>query len=85
MTWTGEERRENHAREDLRTAFAGAIRDVLSDKELTARFWEQGYQQLQEHAISNGSQWVGKRLVTTLIMAVVTAGIIWLAKNGALK
>lgn len=84
MTWDGTtERREGLA--DMRAAFSGAIRDVLNDKELTSKFWEQGYQQLQEHAINNGSQWVGKRLVTTLIMAVVTAGIIWLAKSGAIK
>lgn len=91
-----EEAIDHHARhqiDDLRselprlmqTAVSAAIREVISDKDLTAKFWEQGYTQLQDHAVRNGSQWVGKRIVTSLVIAVVTAGLIWLVKTGALK
>ena len=69
----------------MRTAVASGIREVISDPELTKKFWEQGYTQLQEHAVRNGSQWVGKRVLTSLVIAVVTAGLIWLVKTGALK
>jgi hypothetical protein len=69
----------------MREATAAALRDVMSDQELTKRFWETGYAQLQEHAVRNSSQWVGKKFVTVLVTAIVTAGFIWLVKTGALK
>lgn len=69
----------------LRDAVASGIREVLTDEELTKKFWEQGYAQLQEHAVRNGSQWVGKRLLTALVTAIVTAGLIWLVRTGAIK
>lgn len=69
----------------MQTAVSSAIREVISDKDITAKFWETGYTQLQDHAVRNGSQWVGKRIVTSLVIALVTAGLIWLVKTGALK
>lgn len=74
-----------HFPQMLKTAVVEGIREVLRDKELTRSFWEQGYVQLQEHAVRNGSQWIGKRLLTALITAAVTAGVIWLVKTGAIK
>lgn len=62
-----------------------AIRRVLADPEMARQFWESGYEELAKHAGNNASQWVGRRLLTTLILAVTTAGIIWLVKTGALK
>ena len=69
----------------LKEAVASAIRETLADQELTRRFWAEGYNQLQAHAVNNGSQWVGKRLLTAVVTAIVTAGVIWLVKSGAIK
>ena len=69
----------------MRAAMVGAIREVLADKEITRAFWTAGYEQLQEHAVTRGTQWVGKRLLTALITAIVTAGIVWLVKSGVIK
>lgn len=69
----------------MQAAMAGAIREVLADQEVTSKFWAQGYEQIQEHAVNRGTQWVGKRLMTALITAVVTAGFVWLVRSGAIK
>lgn len=69
----------------LHAAVASAIRETLADEDLTKRFWEQGYNQLQEHAVNNGSQWIGKRLMTVIVTAIVTTGLVWLVRTGALK
>jgi hypothetical protein len=62
-----------------------AIRRVLADKEAMRMFWRGGYEELLEHTSSGASQWIGRRLLTTFIAAVVTAGVVWLVKSGALK
>ncbi len=62
-----------------------AMRRVLTDEELTKRFWERGFRELSEHAGNHSSQWVGKRLLTTMVVAMTTAGIVWLVKSGAIK
>ena len=62
-----------------------ALRRVLSDPELRRQFWEAGYRELTEHAGNNASQWVGKRLLTSAILALTTALIVWLVRSGNLK
>ena len=62
-----------------------ALRRVLSDQELARQFWARGYEELSNHAGNGASQWIGRRLLTTAVLAVTTAGIVWLVKTGALK
>ncbi len=62
-----------------------AIRRALADPEMSRQFWAAGYEELSRHAGNNASQWVGKRLLTALIVALTTAGFVWLVKTGALK
>lgn len=62
-----------------------ALRRVMSDSELTHRFWQSGYEELVEQASNNASQWVGRRLLTAFVIAAVTAGIVWLVKTGGIK
>ena len=62
-----------------------AIRAVMRDPDVRKEFWRTGYEELAAHAETGASKWVGKRIVTTLIMALVTAGIVWLVKSGAIK
>ena len=66
-------------------AFEDALRRVLADDEVVRNFWHRGYRELTEHAGNGASQWVGKRLLTAMVVSVVTAGVVWLVKTGALK
>lgn len=66
-------------------AFEAAFRRVLADEKLVADFWHRGYRELADHAGNGASQWIGKRLLTTLVAAVVTAGLVWLVRTGAIK
>lgn len=62
-----------------------AIRRIMEDEELKTKFWKAGFDELSKHATNQGSQWVGKRLLTGVVTAGVTAGLIWLIKAGHFK
>jgi hypothetical protein len=66
-------------------AFEIAMRHILDDDELVRSFWHRGYKELTDHAENGASQWVGRRILTAIIVAVVTAGVVWLVKSGNLK
>lgn len=69
----------------VRDGIKAAIMDMADDEKFSEAFWKQGFEQLSNHAGNASSQWVGKRILTALIAAVVTVGIAWLVKSGALK
>lgn len=69
----------------LASSVERAMRRVLSDQELGRQFWARGYEELSNHVGNNASQWIGRRLLTTAVLAATTAGIVWLVKTGALK
>jgi len=62
-----------------------ALRNVAQDKGLIAAFWKRGYEELTSHAGNNASQWIGKRLLTSVVLALTTAAIVWLVRSGNLK
>jgi len=76
----GERRAEGDGR-----AFESALRRILTDDELVRAFWHRGFVELSSHAGNGASQWIGKRIITALVVSVVTAGVVWLVKSGALK
>lgn len=69
----------------VRDGMVEAVKALASDKEFAKAFWEQGYEQLSNHAGKGASQWVGKRILTALVTAVAMAALVWLVKSGALK
>jgi len=75
--------------EEIRLQVAAGVADgfalVLSDDKLVKAFWHKGYQELANHSAAGASQWIGKRIFTTAVLAMTTAGVIWLIRNGALK
>ena len=75
--------------DDIRVQVAAGVADgfalVLSDDALVNAFWRKGYTELAAHGAAGASQWVGKRLFTAMVLAIVTAGLIWLLRNGALR
>lgn len=62
-----------------------AVKDLSADAELSKRFWEAGFQHLSKHAGDGASQWIGKRILTAFVAAVVTTGLVWLLKSGYIK
>jgi len=71
--------------DEIEQAVETALRRVLADKELRAQFWKDGYIEFVSHAGNNASQWFGKRILTAIIAAIVTTGLIWLVKIGGIK
>lgn len=80
--------RVDRSPEELRNAVSlgvqDALRAVMKDNELRAAFWKSGFEHLSSHASSASTQWVGKRILTALILACLAFGIGWLSKNGKL-
>jgi hypothetical protein len=66
-------------------AFETALRRVIADDEVVTSFWARGYKELENHATNGASQWIGRRILTAIVVAGVTAGLVWLIKTGALK
>ena len=69
----------------VRQGMVDAAELVLADKERVKRFWRVGFEELSTHASNESSQWIGKRLLTGLIVAIVTAGVAWLIQTGRWK
>lgn len=61
------------------------IKALAADDEFSEKFWRSGFQKFASHAGDNASQWIGKRILTALVVACVTAGIVWMVKAGSLK
>ena len=74
---------------DLQAAVAAGIvtglKQLTQDEAFVASFWRHGFEELSKHSSNGASQWLGKRLLTILITAVTTAGIVWLVKTGAIR
>lgn len=73
------------SKDDIESAFEQALKRVFQDEELTKKFWARGYQELVGHAEGNASKWIGRRIFTSVVIAVTTAGLVWLVKTGSLK
>ena len=58
---------------------------LAQDKDFCERFWETGFKHLRDHTTNHASMWLGKRILTAFVAAVVTAGLIWLVKSGQIK
>ena len=65
----------------VRNGSAAGLKDVLDDKEQTKKFWKSGFDELSEHTSNGASQWVGKRLLTWLIVGAITILATWLLRN----
>jgi hypothetical protein len=77
--------RDSSAEDAVSRGVERALRSVLADQHLVESFWEKGYAELTKHAGNNASQWVGRRILVSIIGALTVAGIVWLVKTGNLK
>lgn len=69
-------------KEDVSEGVQAGVRALASDPAFGEAFWAKGFENLSKHATNSTSQWIGKRLLTALVVAAVTAGITWLVKTG---
>jgi len=69
----------------IANAIERACRRMISDEKLVNDFWEAGYRRLTGHVEQNASRWVGRRILTMLVIGIVSAGVVWLVKTGTLK
>lgn len=69
----------------VKAGVIAGFKEVANDKELMEKFWKGGWEELVTHSANASSQWVGRRILTVMVGAIVTAGLIWLVKTGAIK
>jgi hypothetical protein len=72
-------------REDVSKGVQDGIKALANDTDFAELFWKTGFDELTSHASTASSQWLGKRILTSFILAVTTAGIIWLVNSGKFK
>ncbi len=72
-------------RDHVALGVEAGVRSLLSDEKMVKAFWERGFDEMSRRAQDSSSQWIGRRLLTTLIVALVTAGVVWLVKTGQMK
>jgi hypothetical protein len=75
--------------EEIRRAVSAGIvegaHQLADDEKFAGKFWEVGFKHLRDHTTNHASMWLGRRILTAFVAAVVTAGLIWMVKSGAIK
>ena len=79
------EERRSEIRSEVAAGVTDALVQFLSNEEAVRKFWRKGFDELSNHTAEGASQWLGRRILTWLIAAMTTAGLIWLVKSGAIK
>lgn len=72
-------------RSEVSQGVQDGIRALADDTDFGALLGRRMFDELSNHAANAGSQWVGRRIITMMVLAVVGAGIAWLVKSGAIK
>lgn len=85
--WDGQDRRTGGpiTPDQVQSAMAAAIREVLTDEKVTNAFWENGYKQMESHFFDNSSKWIGKRIITSIATALLAFGLYLLGKSSGVK
>jgi hypothetical protein len=69
----------------VRRGVSAGVREAMKDEAMTTDFWRRGFNELAKHSSDGASQWVGKRILTALIVAGLIWGVTWLVQTGRLK
>ena len=72
-------------RQQVALGFVDGFTLVTGDAKLMAQYWHGGWQQFMMHTSDASHMWIGKRLFAAAVIAIVSAGMLWLLRNGALK
>lgn len=80
-----ERRKPSLTQEQVQSAMAAAIREVLADEKVTEKFWEKGYKQMEAYFFDNSSKWIGKRVLASIATALLGFGLYLLGKSSGIK
>jgi len=54
---------------------------MAKDEKWVAEQWENGYKHLARHGTAGASAWLGSRLLTALVLTIVTIGLAYLMRG----
>ena len=54
----------------------------FQDSAFLERYWRAGYEHLAKHTTEGGSKWIGSRILTAIVLAILSACVAWLVKTG---
>jgi hypothetical protein len=72
-------------RDDISAGFEKALRNVAKDSDFAKPFWQQGADHMIERVTAQGTQWVGRRILTWLVGTALVAAITWAVVTGRFK
>ena len=61
------------------------VQKLMEDPQVMQQFWGRGYNAFVQRAGDDSSQWIGKRILTLFLGAVLVASVVWMVKSGVLK
>lgn len=77
--------REQALEQAVKRGVSAALSESLNDEAKVKKFWRTGFDELSQHSADGASKWVGRRLLTGFVVAVLMACVAWLAQAGRLK
>lgn len=72
-------------RDDIGAGFEKALRAVAKDSDFARPFWQQGADYMIERVTSQSTQWIGRRILTSIVGAALIAVITWAVLTGRFK
>jgi len=71
-----------HIDESIKKGFLAGIEELSKNEEFSKKFWRAGYDQMVNHASSDGTKWVGKTALGWLSGILLAIGAYLAAKSG---
>lgn len=69
-------------RNDVALGVVQGFELLLSDPKIMDNFWEHGYMALAKHSQRDAQSWLGKRVLTFLVMGIGGYCLVWLLRSG---
>ena len=76
--------RERKVEAAIRSGIVHGFKDAAQDKQLVGDFWRQGFEEFRDRTANHASQWIGRRILTWVIVGLVSAGMVYLIGKGKL-
>lgn len=76
------EAREQALQDAVRLGVHNGLRSAAADEKLMNQYWRGGFDELKKHAATDTSQWVGRRVLTWLLVGLATLAATLLIKYG---
>lgn len=69
-------------RNDVAMGVVQGFELLMSDPKIMDNFWEHGYSALAKHSQRDAQSWIGRRILTFLVVAIGGFCLFWLLRNG---